>query len=74
MWEGGHWHHHPNPHVTLKVLAKKSNNSLITKDWIGDKPHRMTTDTRASLITNRPDIIAGLPKRKPNRLSILEMA
>jgi hypothetical protein len=38
MGKGGHWHHYPNPHVTLKVPAKK-NNILITKDRRQATPH-----------------------------------
>jgi hypothetical protein len=44
-----------SPHFTLNVLAKRHNNSLFIKGWIGDKPHLVTTDTRVSVTITRSD-------------------
>jgi hypothetical protein len=49
-----------------------SNDSLITKGWIRDKPCNVTVDTRASVSIATPDITACL--RKMSRLHILQTA
>jgi hypothetical protein len=50
-----------------------SNNSLNAAGWTGDKPCLMTINTRASVTITRPDITAGLPKRKPSRPYVMQM-
>jgi hypothetical protein len=56
------------------MLAKMSNDSLNTEGQTGNKPCLVTIDTRASVTTARPNIAAGLPKRKLSIPYILTMA
>jgi hypothetical protein len=49
-----------------------SNDSLITKGWICDKPCNVTIDIRASVTIARPDITTHL--RKMSQLHILQPA
>jgi hypothetical protein len=53
------------------VLAKWTQDSLIADGWIQERPCRVTIDTRASVSIARPNIVAGLPERKPNLLYVL---
>jgi hypothetical protein len=48
------------------VLGKWTQDSLIADAWIKERPCRLTIDTEASVTIARPDIVAGLPERKPN--------
>lgn len=61
-------------HFTLNMLVKMSNDSLNTEGQTGDKLCLVTIDTRVSVTTARPNIAAGLPKRKLSIPYILTMA
>lgn len=63
---------HVSHHFTLDVLAERVDNSLNTEGWIGARPCLVTTDTRASVSTARPDTSAGLIER--SSLYILQTA
>jgi hypothetical protein len=64
----------PSFPFTLNILTKKSDDNLIAKGWIWDKPYCVTIDTRASVTMARHDIIAGWSKRKPSQLYVLQIA
>jgi hypothetical protein len=61
------------PRVTLNVLAKGTD-GLLSAEGIHAKPRRVTIDTGAFVTDARPDIVVGLPERKPNRQCVLQMA
>lgn len=52
----------PPPHVTLRVLAKKSDSGPSAEGWIGDKSFLVTINTRACMMITRPDLGEGLPE------------
>jgi hypothetical protein len=52
-----------SPRLTVNVLAKWTEDSLIADGWIQERPCRVTIDTGASVTIARPDIVAGLPER-----------
>jgi hypothetical protein len=56
------------------VLANRTENSLIADCWIQERPCRVIIDTGASVTIARPDIVAGLPERKPSLPYVLQTA
>jgi hypothetical protein len=58
----------------VNVLAKWTEDSLITDGWIQERPCRVIIDTGASVTIARPDLVAGLPERKPNLSYVLQTA
>jgi hypothetical protein len=49
------------PRLTLNVLAKDTEDRLVADGWIEEKPRW------AFVTVARPDIVVGLPERKPSR-------
>jgi hypothetical protein len=49
------------------MLTKRNDNSLHSEGRISDRQILATMNTRASVISARPDITAGLQERKLNR-------
>jgi hypothetical protein len=47
-------------------MTEKTDTSLVTQGWVGDKPCRVTVDAGASVTIARPDIAAGWPERQPH--------
>jgi predicted aspartyl protease len=60
--------------LTVNVLAKWTEDSLIADGWIHERPCRVIIDTGASVTIARPDIVAGLPERKSNLPYVLQTA
>jgi hypothetical protein len=56
------------------VLTKWTEDSLLADGWIQERPCRVTIDTGASVSIARPDIVAGLPERKPSLSYVLRTA
>jgi hypothetical protein len=54
------------PHYALTDFTEKTDTSLVTQGWVGDKPCRMTADTGAYFTVARPDIAEGWPERQPH--------
>jgi hypothetical protein len=61
-----------SPHYALIDITEKTDTSLVTQGWVGDKPCRVTVDTGAYVTGARPDIAAGWPERQPNPGSTLQ--
>jgi hypothetical protein len=62
------------PRLTLKVLAKWTEGSLIADGWIQEKPCREIIDTRDSVTIAKPDTVAGLPETELSRPYVLQTA
>jgi hypothetical protein len=54
------------PHYALTDITEKTDTSLVTQGWVGDKPCRVTVDTGTYVTIARPDIAARWPERQPH--------
>jgi hypothetical protein len=55
------------PYPTLNLTTKRTENNLLTQDWIGNKSCLVTIDTEACVTVPRPDIVAVCPEREPSQ-------
>jgi hypothetical protein len=56
------------------VLTNWTEDCLIADGLIQERPCRVIIDTGASVTIARPDIVAGLPERKPSLRHVLQKA
>jgi hypothetical protein len=61
------------PHHALTVITERTNPSLVTQGWVGNKPCLVTVDTGAYVTVARPDIAAVWAERQPNQRYTLQM-
>jgi hypothetical protein len=51
----------------------RTEDRLAADGWIQEKPCFVTIDAEAFVTVARPDIVVGLPERKPSRQYVLQM-